>query len=153
MPPPWAWTAWAGQTVDLGRDLTPAPALLFRVPEGEFGLLADGHFEVLFRKGRYTVPAGPAAASLLLGRRIRPGRDLSESWRFELMARDVNGPELEKTIIGWLRPAVRDSVESLGPGDSIEVRFVARSGRIASRCRCRVGGEAVQDYLLTEEAS
>jgi hypothetical protein len=142
-----------GHNVVLGRDLAPAPSVLFRpLAEGTSALRDNG----VFRISRFT-SNGPKqlvedtgfAGSFRLG----PSRPIPSSiidfWRLQLEAFNATSSERAQMLMLWNAPRQLKWNEDLSPGDSLSAEILRRDSVIA-RVNFSVGSEPLMDVLIMD---
>ncbi len=140
-----------GLTVRLGRDVPPAPAVLFRPPPSALGSLADpaGRFRVeLVAGGRRTHIDTTGASAFLLGEDQPAPADVRAYWALELQ--QLRDPDPSATLLKWMRPVVLTPPEPLGPGARLNAVVISRAGDTVAVATVRLPTGRFVDVPMTE---
>jgi hypothetical protein len=143
---------WVGKTIQVERDLEPAPSVLVRVPVGLHALLSEGRIE-LRRPGSATPLASGDTAqtcgAVIFGRNLPLESRMLTDWEHELRREGAEGQSLSAAYLAWRRPAVVALAQPLSPNLRLEALFITPGGTNA-RARFTLTSEPLQDILMTE---
>jgi hypothetical protein len=139
--------------VVLGRDLAPAPSVLFRpFVEGTSALRDRGVFRVsrITANGLDVLSADTGSATSF---RLGPPRPITASmvefWRLQLEAFEAPSAERAGMLMLWNAPRPLKWVGVLSPGDSIRAEIL-RHGKPVARAEFTIGREPLVDVLVTD---
>lgn len=137
-----------GRTLELGDDITPIPAVLFRPPYEAIEALEGGGRTVITHAGR-TLASVTGVAALLLGERQPFPPALRQDWDVEVLDRSAS--EKRKTLLAWrnYRSVPLDTVLSSDAELRAEVR--TRANVLVARAVIRLGREQFRDVPLVPE--
>jgi hypothetical protein len=143
---------WIGKTVQVERDLEPAPSVLVRVPVGLHALLAGGRIEL--RRPGSAIPLASAdttqgCGAVIFGRNLPLESRMLADWEHELRREGAEGQSLSAAYLAWRSPAVVPLAQPLSPNLALETLFITAGGTNA-RARFTLTAEALQDILMAE---
>ncbi len=137
----------------LGRDITPAPSVLFRpFEEGAIALLGRGTFRVtLLRNGAEEVVATDSghSASFVLGRPAAVTPAMLGLWSLELDAVPVKPEPKAQLLMLWRLPRLLTTDHKLAPNDHLVAEIVVR-GKVRSRAEVTLSAGPLIDVLMRD---
>lgn len=139
-----------GLTVRLGRDMPPAPAVLFRPPPSALGSLADpaARFRVELVGSRTQGVEGQGASAFLVGEDEPVPADVRAYWSLELQ--QLRDPDPAATLLKWMRPAVLAPPAPLAPGARLKAVVISRVGDTVAVASVKLPGGRFVDVPMAE---
>lgn len=159
-----------GATVNVERELRPAPTVLLRPPVGALPFLERGKLIVQTNLEDAAVEQEGHRGSFLVGRMQSIPLEYVGVWRLELEALALfetpqeddaaaaqrqavaRQQEIARTLQEWRRPERVLTERPLEPGQILRAAVVAPNGSIKACLEYQVGPEVLQDALMLEEA-
>ena len=139
-----------GLSVELGKDLLPSPAVLFRPPPDALASLEQAGAEFVVDKavgkGWRRVARGTGASAFLLGseQAVPPG--LVGDWSLELQA--LGEAPSGSTLLRWKRAVVLTPSEPLAPGDRLRAQVFTRRPALAASAEITLRNDRLTDVLM-----
>ena len=143
-----------GRNVVLGRDLPPAPSVLFRPFVEGISALND---KAVFQVSRIT-PKGAKEVlttdtGIVASFRLGPARPITPSiiefWRLELESYDASPPLRAHMLMVWNTPRELKWAGDLSPGDSLQAEILRR-GKVIARASFAVTRDPLMDVLIMD---
>lgn len=159
-----------GATVNVERQLRPAPTVLLRPPAGALPFLERGKLRIQTSAQDAAVEHEGHRGSFLVGRRQSVPLEYVGVWRLELEAQvlfeapqeddptaaqrqaTAREREIARTLQEWRRPAEVKTDHPLEPGQTLRAAVVAPNGSVKACIEHPIGPEILQDALMLEES-
>jgi len=151
----------SGLTIDVDRDLAPAPTLLFRPPTAAFASLnSDGSRFSVFKRDSSgcTMLAQSAgdrqgARAFLLGMARPTPADRMVLWNLELTAGKSEPDTTAAALLAWNGPEALAATSSPMPGDQVYAVVTTRANKRSAEALWSVRRDVFQDIAMSEPGS
>ena len=141
----------AGTVIDIEKDLTPLPTLLFRPPVIALAAINDGaSFKVFNIDGDECVllDKSKSKSSMMLGTERKISSTTRFLWNLELEAEGFEPEIRADTLLRWSRPTQLNSASPVEPGDRIYAVVVTDGGALASEALVTASKDPFSDVLM-----